>query len=212
MSKFIPEHITQSYINRVLGIGGRPLKIMHKITESGDLMLMRYALNESNADSFAVISELLVPQYLKAIYLFENSMNDSTISYILEGIAQANRQGLTGIYLMTNEFGSQTFEVLGDKLFRSNVVKTLKKLTFKNTTRGAKINFRALCSSFMLNSANLSQLTKLSLSNVGLGSLYMDDFAEAVKFCGGLQSLDISANKIDSKGLLVFLKGIHKRN
>ena len=86
-----------------------------------------------------------------------------------------------------NEFGPLTFEVLGNKLFKSHAIKEIQKLTFKNTTRRSKINFRALCSSIMINSANLNNMTKLTLSNVGLGSLYMDDFAEAVKFLGGLK-------------------------
>ena len=40
----------------------------------------------------------------------------------------------------------------------------------------------------------------------------MGEFAEAVKCIGGLQNLDISANKIDAKGLQTFLEIIHKKN
>ena len=64
------------YVDRVIEAGGTPLPVMNRINEKGELFLLQYKLYEKNINSLAICMDMLVPRYLRKLYLVENQMSD----------------------------------------------------------------------------------------------------------------------------------------
>jgi hypothetical protein len=70
-----------AYVQNSMAKGHQPLPILNRINEeTGEMLLMHYKMNASNADSFADALKSIVPQTMKKMALIDNALTDQQIS------------------------------------------------------------------------------------------------------------------------------------
>ena len=100
-NRVVPADTVNEYVQNSLSSGQQPLPILNRITErTGELLLLNYKLNTSNAGPFASSLKSLVPATLKKIFLLDNLLKDRDVSNIFESLAGCENGGITSFALV----------------------------------------------------------------------------------------------------------------
>ena len=81
-------NVMNEYVSSSLAKGSQPLPIFNRITPDKELMLLNYKINASNSDSFGDALRSLIPVKLRKLTLYDNNLNDRTISSIFNSLSQ----------------------------------------------------------------------------------------------------------------------------
>lgn len=81
--------------------GQQPLPILNRINEeTGEMLLMNYKMNASNAESFADALKSIVPETLKKMALIDNRLTDDQIARIFKSLGSNQLGGLSSLCLI----------------------------------------------------------------------------------------------------------------
>lgn len=78
----------------------QPLPILDKISPQGQLLLIGYKFNSGNAESFADVLKLLIPNSLKKLFLMDNLLLDKDVATIFRSMAAGEEKGLTSFSIL----------------------------------------------------------------------------------------------------------------
>ena len=76
------------------------MPILNRITEEGEMMLLNYKLSAGNSESFGDALKSLIPHKLTKLILFDNNLNDMTISSIFSTLSTIKNGGLSTFALI----------------------------------------------------------------------------------------------------------------
>ena len=85
---------------RSLEKGVQPLPILSRITDKGELWLPGYKFNAANAESFAEAMTILVPLYLKKVFLMDNLLEDRDVARLFHSLGESENGGIVSVTLL----------------------------------------------------------------------------------------------------------------
>lgn len=90
----------KDYVSISMSKGEGPLPILNRITEEGEMMLLNYKLSAGNSQSFGDSLKSLIPHKLTKLTLWDNNLNDRSISSIFKSLSSIKEGGLSTFALI----------------------------------------------------------------------------------------------------------------
>jgi hypothetical protein len=103
--------VVASFIKNAVANGKQPLPILNRITDNGEIYLINYKMNDSNAEAFADSTMKTVPAYLRKITLLDNGLTEEMLAYFFEKLADRENEecfgdgGLKSLTCVLNDLG-----------------------------------------------------------------------------------------------------------
>lgn len=88
------------YVANSIAKGEQPLPILNRISEKGEMLLLNYKMNASNAESFCEALRSLIPDRLQHLTLMDNKLSDPNLASIFCAMGACASGGLSSFSLI----------------------------------------------------------------------------------------------------------------
>lgn len=209
----ISSDTVNEYVANSIAKGEQPLPILNRISEKGEMLLLNYQMNASNAESFGEALHSLIPDRLQRLTLMANKLSDRNVASIFRAMGACDSGGLSSFSLMHNELGSSAIESLANNFFASDAAEKLKTFRIKAPILvGHNLDLAKAFVQMEKSAINFVKLKTLCISQMKLTKDCIQPLAGSIKGMHGLKSLDLSATNLNGHDIHELLSQIQRFN